>query len=651
MLKAYKNKKNKILSQYDKIIKLPNILSQDTTIQKIKAKREQLKEEHFFVSFTGQIKAGKSTLINALIFGEEVIPADDIPHTAKITIIKYGKKPKLEVTFYDKDEWDILQSNQEFYQEYLEADIEKSISNGLFVEEIIHKKAKTQKEKNLKNLKEYVARGGKYTPFVNFVTLYYPNKILKQVTIVDTPGTNDPNKLRDKVAKKWIDKTNANIYITYANQAMDAIDIDFIDNFLLTVPKEQKLTVVNKIDSVNDTDGLEEYISELLEDESLRKREIVSDRESLVLVSGLGALIDKMLTKNLPLGEDLDYYAEQLDEKGFLEPENHQLSNLEKMIEQKLIENKGKNIIDSHTQFLNSIFENKIIEIKKSLEKERSRLSDLFKTTEELNKKLDNIELSKRNLVEGLEILSIRFSKKLKDIFEKRKDDFSKIKRKNIEYSGNKIKEIKNSSNYKNEVLWILKEALDINYEDLKELISDIRDEMSHYIDDEVNNFKTIFLQKSDNIDELFYSIDIYTQDLTKEVSSVINQAFSTQQVNDIVVNSHARYQWLDTKTKLGQINSALKSRIEKFFEEEIDNLTNRLEQKLDKHITDNVIVKMKVEIDNRLTDKEKELKNYLHTKEDKSKLIRQSQNITKELEKDLEEIDRYRKEILGESN
>jgi len=647
MLKAYKNKKNKILSQYDKIIKLPNILSQDTTIQKIKAKREQLKEEHFFVSFTGQIKAGKSTLINALIFGEEVIPADDIPHTAKITIIKYGKKPKLEVTFYDKDEWDILQSNQEFYQEYLEADIEKSISNGLFVEEIIHKKAKTQKEKNLKNLKEYVARGGKYTPFVNFVTLYYPNKILKQVTIVDTPGTNDPNKLRDKVAKKWIDKTNANIYITYANQAMDAIDIDFIDNFLLTVPKEQKLTVVNKIDSVNDTDGLEEYISELLEDESLRKREIVSDRESLVLVSGLGALIDKMLTKNLPLGEDLDYYAEQLDEKGFLEPENHQLSNLEKMIEQKLIENKGKNIIDSHTQFLNSIFENKIIEIKKSLEKERSRLSDLFKTTEELNKKLDNIELSKRNLVEGLEILSIRFSKKLKDIFEKRKDDFSKIKRKNIEYSGNKIKEIKNSSNYKNEVLWILKEALDINYEDLKELISDIRDEMSHYIDDEVNNFKTIFLQKSDNIDELFYSIDIYTQDLTKEVSSVINQAFSTQQVNDIVVNSHARYQWLDTKTKLGQINSALKSRIEKFFEEEIDNLTNRLEQKLDKHITDNVIVKMEVEIDNRLTDKEKELKNYLQTKEDKSKLIRQSQNITKELEKDLEEIDRYRKEIL----
>jgi len=647
MLKAYKNKKNKILNQYDKILTLPNILTKDTTIEKIKAKREQLEEEHFFVSFTGQIKAGKSTLINALIFGEEVIPADDIPHTAKITIIKYGKKPKLEVTFYSKDEWDILQSNQEFYKEFLEPDIEKSISNGLFVEEIINKKAKTQKEKNLKNLKEYVARGGKYTPFVNFVTLYYPNKVLKQVTIVDTPGTNDPNKLRDKVAKKWIHKTNANIYITYANQAMDAIDIDFIDKFLLSVPKEQKLTVINKIDSVNDADGLEEYISELLDDESLRKREIVSDRESLVLVSGLGALIDKMLNKDLPLGEDLDYYAEQLDEKGFLDPKNHQLSNLEKMIEQKLIENKGKNIIDSHTKFLDSIFENKIIEIKKSLERERSRLSDLFKTNEELNKKLDNIEYSKKILIEALEILSIKFSKKLKDIFENRKDDFTKIKRKNIEYSEKKIKEIRNSSNYKNEVLWVIKEALDINYKDLKTLISDIRDEMRHYIDNEVSSFKTTFLQKSDSVDELFYSIDIYTQDFTKELSSVINQSFSTQQVNDIVVNSHTRYQWIDTKTKLGQINSALKSRIEKFFEEEIDNLTDKLEQKLDKHITDNVIPKIQIEIDKILTDKEEELKNYLQTKEDKSKLIKQSKNITKELEKDLKEVDRYKEEIL----
>ncbi|HHH54555.1 MAG TPA: hypothetical protein ENK91_12920, partial [Bacteroidetes bacterium] len=391
MLQEYKDKKNKLLNQYDKILKFPNILSEDIKIEHIQEKKKQLEEEHFFVSFTGQIKAGKSTLINALLFGEEVIPSDDTPHTAKITIIKYGEKPMLEATFYSKEEWEVLESNQEFYEEFLKPDIEKSVNKGVYVNEIINKTAKIKKENDLENLTEYVARDGKYTPFVNLVTLYYPNEILKEITIVDTPGTNDPNKLRDKVAKEWIHKTNANIYITYANQAMDKVDIDFIDNFLLSVPKEQKLTVVNKIDSVNDTDGLEEYITELLADESLKRREIVSDRESLVLVSGLGALIDKMLTKELSLNEELEYYAKELDEKGFLEPENHKLSTLEKMIEQKLIQNKGQNILETHIKFLDSLFEKRVIELTKKINVEKSNLNYLFTENKDLEKKLEDI--------------------------------------------------------------------------------------------------------------------------------------------------------------------------------------------------------------------------------------------------------------------
>ena len=647
MLKAYKNKKKKILNQYDKILELPNIISKEISLENIKEKRKQLKEEHFFVSFTGQIKAGKSTLINALIFGQEIIPADDIPHTAKITIIKYGKEPRLEATFYNKDEWKILQSNQEFYKEFLEDDIEKSISSGLFVEEIINKKAKTNKEKDLNNLKEYVARGGKYTPFVNFVTLYYPNKILKEVTIVDTPGTNDPNKLRDKVAKEWIHKTNANIYITYANQAMDTIDIDFIDNFLLAVPKEQKLTVINKIDSVNDTDGLEEYIDELLSDESLRRREIVSDRESLVLVSGLGALIDKMLNKDLTLDEDLNYYAEQLDEKGFLEPENHKLPTLEKMIEQKLIENKGKNIIESHSQFLDSVFEKRIVEIRKKLESETSRLSDLLKSNEELDKKLENIDSSKKKLNEGLETVSKKFSKKLKIVFEDKTYDFHRVKRKNVEYCKEKIEEINNSSNYGNEVSWIVKDALDRNYMDLKELISDIRDNLNSYFHNEISNFKTIYLKNNDNINELSYSIDTYTQDLTEEIRNTINKSFSTEEVNSIVEDNQEWYQWIDTKTKLGKINSALKDKIEEFFEDKIGDLPNELELKIDEYIKEYIIENIQIEINRILTNREEEINKYLQNKEDKNKLIKQSQNKKEELEKDLKEIEIYKKEVM----
>ena len=645
MLKAYKNKKKKILNQYDKILELPNIISKEISLENIKEKRKQLKEEHFFVSFTGQIKAGKSTLINALIFGEEIIPADDIPHTAKITIIKYGKEPRLEATFYNKDEWKILQSNQEFYKEFLEADIEKSISSGLFVEEIINKKAKTNKEKNLNNLKEYVARGGKYTPFVNFVTLYYPNKILKEVTIVDTPGTNDPNKLRDKVAKEWIHKTNANIYITYANQAMDTIDIDFIDNFLLAVPKEQKLTVINKIDSVNDTDGLEEYIDELLSDESLRRREIVSDRESLVLVSGLGALIDKMLNKDLTLDEDLNYYAEQLDEKGFLEPENHKLPTLENMIEQKLIENKGKNIIESHSQFLDSVFEKKIVEIRKKLEVENSRLSDLFKSNEELEEKKKSLS----NIITFIEKEHDNIGKNFAKLVRYNLEDFyslsikqNKISIENIE---KELDKINNISNYKKDVLWIVKNSIDNNFDTLKKELRNITDDLTDKIQKDIDTLKYKMIEKDKDISINLASetFSIYTLELVSSMKKLAETDFKQNKVKKIVKKNNEFFAWKGTNIE--NINSAIMDKIQNFFEKSSNNMKEEFEAMLKQHIEENILKKILSQLNKIMITKREEINSFIKHEEDKEDLIKKTQKEKISLEKELESIKKYQEE------
>jgi len=647
MLKAYKDKKNKLLNQYDEILKLPNILSEDIRIEDIKEKKQQLEEEHFFVSFTGQIKSGKSTLINALIFGEEVIPADDIPHTAKITIIKYGEKPYLEATFYNKEEWKILQSNQEFYKEFLEADIEESIGNGVFLEELINTKAKSQKEENLENLKEYVARGGKYTPFVNFVTLYYPNEILKEVTIVDTPGTNDPNKLRDKVAKEWIYKTNANIYITYANQAMDSVDIDFIDNFLLSIPKEQKLTVINKIDSVNDTDGLEEYISELLEDESLRRREIVSDRESLVLVSGLGALIDKMLITELPLNENLNYYAEQLDEKGFLEPENHKLPTLEKMIEQKLIENKGKNIIESHSQFLDLIFEKRIIELKKRLEVETSRVSDLFKSNEELKEK--------RKALDEIIIFIVEKQKSIRNNFDNlvqsKLEDFyslsikqNKVSIENIEKELNKINNI---SIYKKDVLWIVKNSIDSNFDTLKKEIKSITDDLTDKIEKDIDALKYKIVKKDENVSINFTSesFSIYTLELVSTMKELAETDFKKNKIKKLVKENSKFFQL--KKTNIRDINEAIMSETKSFFDKTSSNTKEKFEAMLKQHIQENILEKTLEELSKIMNSKKEEIESSLKHEEDKKDLIKKVTEEKISLEKELKSIKKYQEEMM----
>ena len=649
MLTDYKNEKNKILTQYEKILNLPNILSKDITIENIKEKKKQLEEEHFFVSFTGQIKAGKSTLINALLFEEEIIPTDDTPHTAKITLIKYGKEPRIEATFYNKEEWKQLKSNKDFYEEFLKPDIEKSIGQGLFVDEIINTTAKIKNENHLDNLNDYVARYGKYTPFVNLVTIYHPNEILKEITIVDTPGTNDPNEQRDKVAKEWIHKTNANIYITYAGQAMDKVDIDFIDNFLLSVPKEQKLTVLNKIDSINDSDGLEEYISELLADTQLKRREVVSDKESLILVSALGALIDKMLNRKLTLNEDLEYYAEQLEEKGFLEPENHGLLRLEKMIEKKLIENKGKNIIDSHSKFLDSIFRKRINEIEQKLNEKKSSLSDLMKSKKELK----NVSESIDEIIKFIQKEKKKIDKNFNKLIKSNLDEFYLLQHKqhkiSLEKIETEIKGITNSSNYQNEVEWIVKKAIDNNFEELRESLRDMTDKLTLEIQEDMDKLKYNLIEKDKNISLTLTTntFSIYAIELTLGMKELAEKQFKGKKINKLIQkNTNSWQRFWDTENTLEGINSKIMKKINNFFEISDNNMREEFEDKIANHIQKNILENIINELNETMDKKENEIEEYLQNESNKENLIKEAKKERERLETELKSLNNSKKEI-----
>ncbi len=88
-LEHYMNQKEKLLANYNQIIGADFLLPlEDITVDVIETRKHQLEKEHFFASVTGQIKSGKSTLLNALLFGDEILPSDDTPHTAKITRIQ-----------------------------------------------------------------------------------------------------------------------------------------------------------------------------------------------------------------------------------------------------------------------------------------------------------------------------------------------------------------------------------------------------------------------------------------------------------------------------------------------------------------------------------------------------------------------------------
>ncbi len=114
-------------------------------------KEMQVKDRDLKVGIIGRVKAGKSSLLNALIFdGVEVLPKAATPMTASLTILKYAKTLSAEVEFYSpKDIAELKNEHERYVREF----------NRIVGEEI-----KKQKEKqSLSNrTKEGLNKFGKF---------------------------------------------------------------------------------------------------------------------------------------------------------------------------------------------------------------------------------------------------------------------------------------------------------------------------------------------------------------------------------------------------------------------------------------------------------------------------------------------------------
>lgn len=83
----------------------------EKTLKEMQAKDRDLK-----VGIIGCVKAGKSSLLNALIFeGVEVLPKAATPMTASLTILKYANTLSAEVEFYSQKDIAELENEHERY--------------------------------------------------------------------------------------------------------------------------------------------------------------------------------------------------------------------------------------------------------------------------------------------------------------------------------------------------------------------------------------------------------------------------------------------------------------------------------------------------------------------------------------------------------
>lgn len=205
----------------------------------------------------GQIKAGKSTFLNSILFGQQVLPVADSPMTASLSIITYGDKKCISAEFYTKEEWDelVLLSSRVVDPEF---DDESSISRIQSAKELVAKASLinenldvlwgTNKEDTFDSLIDYVGAEGRYTPITKLVRIQYPVEWLKGVEIVDTPGLNDPVASREARTQEFLKNADAVILLLAANRAFDATDSAILFDKIQNVGIGKVIIAVNKYD-------------------------------------------------------------------------------------------------------------------------------------------------------------------------------------------------------------------------------------------------------------------------------------------------------------------------------------------------------------------------------------------------------------------
>lgn len=170
------------------------------------------------VAVVGAVKAGKSTLMNAIL-GEDITSTEVTPETAALTIFRYAKSNYIKVSFYDKKDWKALwdsvskETESPFLKEYkaLNAENQKDQwvnHQKLEINDVSMDELKTE-------VKKYSSSQSAVHYFVKKLEIglsrFDPGESLlpKYLCFVDTPGLFDVVAYRANIARDYIDRANA----------------------------------------------------------------------------------------------------------------------------------------------------------------------------------------------------------------------------------------------------------------------------------------------------------------------------------------------------------------------------------------------------------------------------------------------------------
>ncbi len=235
--------------------------------QAFAAKLERLASDELRLSIgiMGQVNAGKSSFLNALLFeGRPVLPEAATPKTANLTRISYGEKPMLTVDYYSPEEWAKIELAAASPGEHAEArvgrDLLKMVSaHGIDVDEVLTQGKQSIVAEDVSDLMDkmnnYVGENGRYTAVVKSTEIQLPLEELKGFDVVDTPGMNDPVPSRTQKTREYMAQCDVVFFLSRCSQFLDQSDMDLLAGQLPGNGVKRMVLVAGQFDGALSDDG------------------------------------------------------------------------------------------------------------------------------------------------------------------------------------------------------------------------------------------------------------------------------------------------------------------------------------------------------------------------------------------------------------
>ncbi|MEL6792584.1 MAG: dynamin family protein, partial [Pseudomonadota bacterium] len=236
------------------------------------------------VSVIGQVKAGKSTFLSALVDAPGFLPSEVNPWTTVVTNLHFAHDADPEqggvFRFFSDDAW----------RRVIEGDPEmRAMAEELlpgFNSEILVKQVEMMRQRARKRLgrfyhlllgrehrydvvtrdtlERYVCAGdeaaepgpnealGRYSDITESADIYFPpGPFASPVVLSDTPGVNDPFLIRDEYTCRSLNRADIFIMVLSAHQALTEVDLALL-RMLARQEDKRVIIFINRIDELED---------------------------------------------------------------------------------------------------------------------------------------------------------------------------------------------------------------------------------------------------------------------------------------------------------------------------------------------------------------------------------------------------------------